>query len=80
MLTYDFNAQAYKGQLYLKQGYYNYWIVFVGDKSGVADETFVEGNHWDTENDYTILVYHHPISSRYDQLIGYKKINSIKFY
>jgi len=80
MLTYDFNAQAYKGSLYVKQGYYNYWIVFVGDKSGAADETLAEGNHWETENDYTILVYDHPISSRYDQLIGIKKINSMKTY
>ena len=36
-----------------------------------------EGNHYETENDYIILVYYHGTTSRYDKLIGYQIANSL---
>ncbi len=78
ILKYDFTNQVYETSLYLKQGYYNYQYVYLEDKSKMADETFVEGNHYEAENDYTIYVYDKPISSRIDLLIGVVKINTIK--
>jgi len=42
------------------------------------DETITEGNHWETENDYSIYVYHRQRGTYYDQLIGIRRLNSRK--
>ena len=76
-MTYDENAQAYIADLLLKQGYYNYsYAVVNGDNEVSYEET--EGNWYETENDYTILVYYRQLGARYDRLIGVTNINSLK--
>jgi hypothetical protein len=80
MMHYNYTSHAYEGAVYLKQGYYNYEYVFLKDGKAAADETLVEGNHFETENDYTIYVYHRPVGSRYDKLIGVQKFNSKSYY
>jgi hypothetical protein len=77
-MTYNYKRFGYETQLYLKQGFYNYMLVLSSDTKKAGDETILEGNHWETENDYNICVYHRKIGTYYDQLIGYKKINSFK--
>lgn len=77
-MTYNYKRMGYEKQLYLKQGFYNYQIVLSSDSKKGGDETVVEGSHWETENDYNILVYHRKLGTYYDQLIGYKKVNSLK--
>lgn len=77
-MSYNYKRGGYEAQLYLKQGFYNYIYVLSNDANKKGDETITEGNHWDTENDYCIYVYHRKIGTYYDQLIGYKKMNSIK--
>ena len=79
-MIYDSERNEYRTSILLKQGYYNYIYVFLEDANSTVDETTIEGNHYETENDYTILVYHRPIASRYDHLVGIKKINSVKLY
>lgn len=69
-LTYDKQTRAYRGKVLLKQGYYNYQYVFLPQGERIADETEIEGSHWETSNEYTILVYHREIGIRYDRLIG----------
>lgn len=61
---------AYTCTLNLKQGLYNYAYAFVRDGQIVPDMSRFEGSHFETENDYTILVYHRPIGLDFDQLIG----------
>ena len=77
-MSYNYKRFGYELKLYLKQGYYNYIYVLSNDNKRGGDETTIEGNHWDTENEYSIFVYHRKIGTYYDQLIGYKKFNSIK--
>ncbi|MEO6303784.1 MAG: DUF5103 domain-containing protein [Bacteroidia bacterium] len=77
-LNYNYKRMGYEAKLYLKQGYYNYIYVLSNDANKSGDETIIEGNHWDTENDYNVFVYHRKIGTYYDQLIGYKKLNSLK--
>jgi hypothetical protein len=77
-MTYNYTRSGYEAKLYLKQGYYNYIYVLSNDAKKGGDETVTEGNHWDTENDYNVLVYHRKFGQYYDQLIGYKKLNSLK--
>lgn len=77
-MTYNAQRYGYELQLYLKQGYYNYMYVLSNDDNTKGDETIVEGNHWDTENDYYFYVYHRKIGTYYDALIGFRKFNSLK--
>jgi Domain of unknown function (DUF5103) len=78
LLHYNSARFGYECTLYLKQGYYNYEYVFLKDGEVAADETLIEGMHYDTENDYAIYVYHRQPGTFYDQLIGLKRLNSMK--
>lgn len=70
MLKYDYDKNLYQTSLYLKQGYYNYAYVFLEDDTEAGDITLVEGNHWETGNEYIIMVYYREPGTYYDQLIG----------
>jgi hypothetical protein len=69
---------CYECTAYLKQGYYNYEYIFLKDGETVGDESIVEGTHWETENDYTILVYYRERGKMFDDLIAVKRKNSVK--
>jgi hypothetical protein len=77
-MTYDYTRLGYRANMYLKQGFYNYIYVLSNDIKKGGDETVTEGSHWDTENDYTIYVYHRKFGTYYDQLIGFKSLNSLR--
>ena len=77
IMKYDSKYSAYTGTLYLKQGYYNYEYVLLKNNATVGDETFIEGNHYETENDYSIYVYNQEQGTNYDKLIAVKRLNSI---
>ncbi|MCD4665610.1 MAG: DUF5103 domain-containing protein [Bacteroidales bacterium] len=76
-MEYDFKRKGYKKLLLVKQGYYNYQFVLLYDSQTIGDETFIEGSHWETENDYTIYVYNREPGDNYDKLIGVKHVNSL---
>ena len=75
-MKFDEDINAYTADIYLKQGIYNYQYVIYDDKTGQIDDTTLEGNYWETENDYIILVYYRPFNDRYDQLVGLRVISS----
>lgn len=75
-LAYNFSKQGFETQLLLKQGYYNYQYVFVDKANMIADFSLMEGNHFETTNDYNISVYYLEPGSYYYQLIGYQKISA----
>ncbi|WEK33456.1 MAG: DUF5103 domain-containing protein [Candidatus Pseudobacter hemicellulosilyticus] len=75
-----FNSQkgAYEKTLFLKQGYYDYAYVTIdklADKR-IASFSVTEGNYWESENEYMILVYFRPLGGRADELIGVSRVNS----
>lgn len=74
-MTYSSELNMYTCPVLLKQSYYNYHFV-LRDKEGNIDYTFTEGNHQETENDYTILVYHKNVFYGYDEIIGLASRNS----
>lgn len=75
-MIYNFDEKAYELSMLLKQGYYNYQFVLLEEGSSVADATVFEGNFFETENDYLIMVYHRPPGSRFDRLVGTRRISS----
>jgi len=62
--------------LYLKQGVYDYQYVWVDRKTDKPDDTLFEGSYFETENDYQVLVYYHPFSARWTELVGYRLLNN----
>lgn len=62
----------------LKQGYHNYAFATINEATGLANYDLTEGNSYETENNYTVLIYYRPIGSRYDQLIGLRTFNTLK--
>ena len=75
-MNYNYQRRGYEKTLFLKQGYYNYIYVIKENKTGKTDASLIEGNHFETENEYTIWVYYHPVSAQYDRLIAVQDINS----
>lgn len=74
-MRYDEKRDSYTTSRLFKQGFYNYRFVIV-DRDGSIDETAIGGSFWQTENDYTILVYYRGPGERFDSIIGYGKTNS----
>ena len=77
-MLYNEKEHRYEATMMLKQGMYNYAYVVKAPGTGRGDLTRIEGSHWETENDYTILVYHRDPGERYDRLVGVSTINSLK--
>lgn len=75
-MVYNPMINAYVGKVRLKQGYYDYLYAAVSQENRKADFEVTEGDWYETENDYTILVYYRPFGSRFDQLIGVETFSS----
>lgn len=78
MLTYNAEKGVYETTLLLKQGYYSYTYVTkdINDPKGTATSSQTDGDYWETENAYTILVYYQSFSDRYESLVGMVTLNS----
>lgn len=72
-LEYDKDLESYTGRILLKQGVIDYYYAVV-DKDENIDLTGLEGSWFQTQNDYTILVYLRPFGGIYDRLIGIRVI------
>lgn len=77
-MTYDNATGEYHAAIYLKQGYYDYRFVQLsgqqtpeGQPIAITDRT--DGNFFQTENEYQVLIYYREPGSRYDRLVGYGK-------
>ena len=70
-MTYNEEQQQYVADLLLKCGYYNYMYLTTSNKQpSVGHTDKIEGNFFQTENEYDILVYYRPTGTRYWQLVG----------
>ena len=75
-LTYNPATGAYETTRLFKQGYYDYKYVFLRN-DGILDEGFISGNFVNTENDYTVIIYHLPQGGRYTRIIGVGTASSL---
>ncbi len=76
-MTYNEQTRTYQTSVFLKNGYYNYLYAYVPNGSDEIDFSETEGNSYQTDNNYTIIVYHRPFGGRYDQVIAVYSINSL---
>ena len=69
-MVYNPETGQYEKTLLLKQGSYNYQYLFLPDGASSATAAPVEGNYYQTVNEYLVKVYHRAPGERYDKLIG----------
>lgn len=74
-LQYDTRGRFYTNLL-LKQGVYDYLYVWVPNTTKQPDDTALEGNYFETENEYQLLVYYRPPGARWEELVGYSLLNT----
>ena len=74
-LKYNNIYQYWETDFLIKQGMYNYQYVYVPTGTNTIDATYIEGSHYETHNNYTILVYFQEEGSSYDRLIGMRVLN-----
>ena len=70
-MKYDAASGCYVADLLLKQGAYNYMYLWVPDGTSVGQTSRIEGDHYETINEYLVMVYDRPMGERYDRLVGY---------
>jgi len=75
-LHYDEFSDTYRNNRLFKQGFYNYKYVLV-NRDGTIVPGAVSGNFWETENDYTVIVYFRDLGARYDRIIGLGEATSL---
>ena len=76
-MEYNGEKGGYELQIPLKQGAYNYQYVTLpkGSNSKVSTSA-IEGDKYETENEYNIYVYLRKPGDRYDRLVGYTTVFS----
>jgi hypothetical protein len=76
-MDYNTDKAVFEKAVMIKQGFTNYQYT-VADKKGNIDlENAIDGNFYQTENEYTILVYYKESIDRYQRVIGKGNANSI---
>lgn len=78
MMKYDASSGCYTANILLKQGAYNYMYLWVPDGTSVGQTGRIEGDHYETVNEYLVKVYDRPFGERYDHFIGYGTVYSGK--
>lgn len=75
-LAYDEVRKRFYGSAYLKQGIYNYRYAWI--ENGITDDILFEGSHFETENNYQIFFYFRKPGARWEELVGYTQINTVR--
>ena len=76
-MNYNSDTGLYEAKILLKQGFYNYQYVTKIEKGEISNYD-IDGSYFQTENDYTVIVYLNKFGSRYTQVIGVGNGNSEK--
>jgi hypothetical protein len=76
-MDYNETKGIYEKAIMIKQGFTNYEYV-IADKNGKVDaENALDGNYFQTESNYSVIVYYRENNQRYDRVIGKGSASSI---
>jgi hypothetical protein len=76
-MDYNPKTQLYEKALLIKQGFTNYSYTLTSNNLNVDNENAIDGNFFQTENNYLVLVYYRENNQRYDRVIGKGSATSI---
>ncbi len=74
-MKYNVQNGLYEVPILLKQGFYNYRYATVDTQQKVNDYE-IDGSFYQTENEYTVLVYYRKMGARFDEVIGVGTVQS----
>ena len=74
-MNFDPSTNHYNVNFLLKQGFYNYTFITKSSENLIS-ESEIRGNFSETENVYTVIVYHKAFGSIFDRVIG---VGSIQY-
>lgn len=77
LMIYNNERGEYECTILFKQGWYNYEYTFLKDGTSTGSATIFEGSHYETENDYVVIIYYRNPRDRYDRVIGSSVINTL---
>ena len=68
----DYNSKTgiYEKPILIKQGFTNFQYTIAVEQGIIDQANAVDGNFYQTENEYTILVYYRESRDRYDRVVG----------
>ncbi|MBC7493690.1 MAG: DUF5103 domain-containing protein, partial [Flavobacterium sp.] len=76
-MEYNLKTQLYEKALLIKQGFTNYSYTLTSNSLNIDNENAVDGNFFQTENNYLVLVYYRENNQRYDRVIGKGSATSV---
>lgn len=68
-MKYNDKIGLYELPILLKQGFYNYKYATLDHQKKINDYE-IDGSYFQTENEYTVLVYYRKMGARFDEVIG----------
>lgn len=74
-LTWNAETGRYERAMLLKQGAYSYQILAVAPGTSAGRTDVIEGDHYETRNDYTVSVYTRAPADRADRLIAVRRFS-----
>lgn len=77
-MNYSKEKKVYLKSVLLKQGYYNYQYLTKRETDPKGDPESIEGSHFQTENNYTVICYYTDFVDGYDRVIGLDNFNNVK--
>ena len=70
-MEYNDMEKAYQATILLKQGAYDYQYLWVPDGESAGQTKPIEGDWYESKNEYLILLYYRERGSRYDRLVSH---------
>lgn len=69
-MDYNKDKGIYEKALMVKQGFVNYQYTIANKNGKIDNENAIDGNFYQTENNYLAIVYYRENGQRYDRVIG----------
>ncbi len=73
-MSYDERSNCYRKRLLVKEGYQEFQFLFLPYGKSKMTPSQTEGSHYQTTNNYQILLYHRSVRDRADRLVGHHKL------
>ena len=75
-MEYNTSTKTFEKAVLIKQGFTNYQYTLVDANGKIDEENAIDGNFYQTENEYIVLVYYKGPAERYDRVVGIARQNS----
>ena len=76
-MEYNPEKAIYEKAILIKQGFTNFEYLAVKPNGSIDSENAIDGNYFQTENEYTVLVYYKEDTDRFTRIIGKGSASSL---